>query len=56
MELRKHERQIWPDSSARTKVVAPVRHEGVGNALRTAYIPRTSDMPSDMADLLDKLC
>ncbi|WP_156680527.1 hypothetical protein [Sphingomonas profundi] len=36
-------------------VLAPPDHQGVGNALRSAYLPRVSDMPRDLADLLDKL-
>lgn len=36
-------------------VAVPSRHEGVGLALRCAYLPRMSDMPEDFDELLDKL-
>jgi hypothetical protein len=36
-------------------VVTPAKHEGVGNALRSAYFPRAHDMPEDFQRLLDQL-
>ncbi|MET0269244.1 MAG: hypothetical protein ABW173_02340 [Sphingomonas sp.] len=36
-------------------VSVPKAHEGIGAALRAAYLPRVSDMPADIAALLDKL-
>ena len=36
-------------------VAIPSRHEGVGLALRCAYLPRMSDMPRDLDKLLDKI-
>lgn len=53
--------QTYHSVRERTKLVAaetvsvPQDHEGVGRALRSAYLPRVSDMPSDLQDLLDKL-
>ncbi len=36
-------------------VIVPQAHEGVGAALRAAYLPRISDMPAELQDLLAKL-
>jgi hypothetical protein len=36
-------------------VVVPKDHEGIGNALRAAYLPRMVDTPKDLWDLLDQL-
>lgn len=47
-----------PNGAGPTKpcaIVRPDDGQGVGNALRSAYLPRISDMPLDMADLLDQL-
>ena len=44
-----------PKPSAFTPVALVCEHDGVGNALRSAYLPRVSDVPTDIMDLLDKL-
>jgi hypothetical protein len=36
-------------------VVLPKDHEGIGNALRSAYLPRTVDLPKEFRDLLNEL-
>jgi hypothetical protein len=36
-------------------IMAPARHEGIGNALRTAYDPAMSSLPDDMKNLLAAL-
>ena len=36
-------------------VAAPKVHEGVGAALRNAYLPRISDMPREIVILLERL-
>ncbi|MET0374131.1 MAG: hypothetical protein ABW128_07725 [Rhizorhabdus sp.] len=36
-------------------VAVPRQDQGVGQALRDAYLARTADMPREMALLLDKL-
>lgn len=36
-------------------VHAPQRHEGIGNALRTAFDPGSYGMPEDMARLLRQI-
>ncbi len=36
-------------------VQLPQAHEGVGRALRVAYLEKGADLPEDMADLLDRL-
>lgn len=36
-------------------VTVPKDHEGIGNALRSAYLPRMADTPKDLWDLLDQL-
>jgi hypothetical protein len=36
-------------------VEPPPAHEGIGRALRTAYFPQASDLPKDIAALLDRL-
>jgi hypothetical protein len=40
--------------SGRT-ISAPVRHEGVGNALRAAFDPGTYAMPDEFARLLKQI-
>ncbi len=40
---------------SRRYVHGPQAHDGVGQALRSAYLPRISDMPRDLADLIDRL-
>jgi hypothetical protein len=37
------------------RVDAPKAHEGVGNALRSAFAPTIHDLPADMIELLAKL-
>lgn len=36
-------------------VQPPQAHEGVGRALRSAYIDKGNDLPEDMARLLEQL-
>ena len=36
-------------------VVVPARYDGIGSALRSAFLPRASDMPDDLGRLLDRL-
>lgn len=36
-------------------VQLPQAHEGVGRALRVAYLEKGNDLPQDMADLLERL-
>jgi hypothetical protein len=36
-------------------VQLPQAHEGVGRALRVAYLEKVDEMPEDMVDLLDRL-
>jgi hypothetical protein len=36
-------------------VQPPPAHEGVGEALRVAYLSKPDNLPSDMARLLDRL-
>lgn len=36
-------------------VEPPPAHEGVGRALRAVYYPQASDLPEDMALLLERL-
>lgn len=36
-------------------VATPAKHEGVGNALRTAYFPGIKDLPADLQRLLDQI-
>jgi len=36
-------------------VQAPQRHEGIGNALRAAFDPRSYGLPEDMVQLLAEL-
>ena len=56
MEHRNNERRNWPRAPALTgRIIAPARHEGIGSALRRAYIPPQYDLPGDMAALLAKL-
>lgn len=39
----------------RTRISAPARHEGVGNALRAAFNSTSYGLPDDFARLLAKL-
>jgi hypothetical protein len=56
MEVRKQEGRNWSDIASQTRrIVAPVRHEGVGNALRSVFLPRSCAIPQDMAALLAQL-
>lgn len=36
-------------------VSVPKDHEGVGNALRSAYQPRVTDTPQELWELLERL-
>lgn len=36
-------------------ILSPPTHQGIGEALRAAYIPRASELPKDFAALLAKL-
>ncbi|WP_165611167.1 hypothetical protein [Sphingomonas jatrophae] len=40
---------------ATMRVPAPAPHQGVGDALRTAYLPRGHDLPADIVDMLTRL-
>ena len=37
------------------KVPVPQKHEGLGKALRSAFLPRAAELPCDIQALLDKL-
>lgn len=44
------------DRDRREQIVSiPASHEGVGNALRCAFIPASSVLPDEFADLLAQL-
>lgn len=55
MEFQKQDHRDRPFDNLMRSINAPVRHEGVGNALRVAFIPRASDIPRDWATLLTRL-
>ena len=56
MNYPDHEKRNWPDDrSLAQSIRLPLRYEGVGNALRAAYLPRVYEIPGDMAALLAKL-
>lgn len=55
MEFQKQDRRDSPLDIVMRSVTPPVRHEGVGNALRVAFIPRACEIPGDWAMLLAKL-
>lgn len=45
-----------PTSSGQPRTVqAPSRHEGIGNALRSAFDPGSYGLPADMAHLLRRM-
>lgn len=57
MDTRTHQTHQADRSGGRPRtvtVVPPVR-EGVGYALRQAFVPRSADMPSVIGDLLNDL-
>lgn len=43
------------ESARYVAVQPPAAHEGVGRALRTAYLSKGDDMPDEMARLLQRL-
>jgi hypothetical protein len=56
MEHQNNERRDWSEAaSLGRRIIAPARHEGVGNALRRAYISHNYDLPADMVALLAKM-
>jgi hypothetical protein len=55
MELRRNRKPEWPEDAELQRISAPPVHEGVGKALRAAYLPRTRELPKDIAALLARL-
>ncbi|MGV3770479.1 MAG: hypothetical protein ACO1NM_10660 [Sphingobium phenoxybenzoativorans] len=43
------------ESARYVAVQPPMAHEGVGRALRAAYIAKGDDLPNEMARLLQRL-
>ncbi|MFS0738498.1 hypothetical protein ABC347_15745 [Sphingomonas sp. 1P06PA] len=57
MDIRTHHNQQARPTASQPKtvtVVPPVR-EGVGFALKQAFVPRTADMPAAIGELLNDL-
>jgi len=55
MEPIKQGKRVWPNMAQFNSATLPLVQQGVGDALRSAYIPRACDMPKDIAALLAKL-
>ena len=56
MDMQSHDRlALRVRQPKAAHVLAPAKHEGVANALRSAYIPYPADLPADFAELLEKL-
>lgn len=56
MELLKQGKRLWPDEATLARAIMPPPvQQGIGEALRAAYVPRAYEVPKELAALLAKL-